>query len=50
MKADNAKKMYALFNEELKKYNVLVETGIFQADMLVSLNNVGPVTIMLESE
>ena len=50
MKADNAKKLYELFNEEIKKYNVNVETGIFQADMLVEITNDGPVTIILESE
>lgn len=49
MKADDAKKMYELFNEELRKY-VHVECGIFQADMKVSINNNGPVTILLESE
>ena len=50
MKADNAKKLYELFNEEIKKYNIMLETGIFQADMLVQINNDGPVTITLESE
>ena len=49
MKASDASKLYDLFNEELKKYNVEVETGIFQADMLVNINNDGPVTIILES-
>ena len=50
MKADNAKKLYELFNEEIKKYNIMLETGIFQADMLVQINNDGPFTIILESE
>ena len=50
MKADEAKKLYELFNEEIKKYNVNVETGIFQADMKVEITNDGPVTIILESE
>ena len=50
MKADEAKKLYELFNEEIKKYNIMLETGIFQADMLVQINNDGPVTIILESE
>ena len=48
MKADDAKKLYELFNEEIKKYNINLETGIFQADMLVEINNDGPVTIILE--
>ncbi len=48
MKADEAKKLYELFNEEIKKYNINLETGIFQADMLVEISNDGPVTIILE--
>ncbi len=50
MKADEAKKLYELFNGEIKKYNVNVETGIFQANMKVEITNDGPVTIILESE
>ena len=49
MKASDASHLYDLFNKELKKYNVEVQTGIFQADMLVNINNDGPVTIILES-
>lgn len=44
-----AEKLYNIFNQELKKY-VEVETGVFGADMLVNINNDGPVTIMLEKE
>lgn len=44
----NAVKLYKLFNEKLSKF-VKVETGQFGADMLVSINNDGPVTILLES-
>lgn len=47
MKADKAKEMYEIFNEELKK-EIKVETGIFQAEMEVSLINDGPITIILE--
>ena len=47
IKSDEAKILYDLFNEQLKK-QIKVETGIFQADMKVSLVNDGPVTIMLE--
>jgi D-tyrosyl-tRNA(Tyr) deacylase len=42
-----ATKLYDEFNEKLKK-QVHVETGIFGAEMKVSLINDGPVTIMLE--
>lgn len=43
-----AEKMYKLFNEELKKSNLKIEEGIFRADMKVSLENDGPITIILE--
>ncbi len=49
MNALEAKRMYDLFNDELRKYNVNVATGVFQTDMLVEINNDGPVTIILES-
>ena len=44
-----AKKLYELFNEKLRKY-IKVETGIFGAEMKVSITNDGPVTILLESK
>lgn len=44
-----AKILYDLFNLELRKHNINVETGIFGADMKVSITNDGPVTIVLES-
>lgn len=47
MKGEQASPLYDKFNEELKKY-VPVETGIFGSEMLVSLDNDGPVTIILE--
>lgn len=49
LKSDIAKKLFDLFNEKLKNY-INVETGIFGADMKVSIINDGPVTIILESE
>ena len=47
LKGEESTKLYDLFNEELKKY-VNVETGIFGEDMLVSIKNDGPCTILLE--
>ena len=44
---DEAIKLYDLFNEELRKY-VEVGTGIFGAEMKVSLINDGPITIWME--
>ena len=46
---EKASKLYDLFNEELKK-KVPLQTGIFGADMIVNLSNVGPTTIWLERE
>ena len=43
--------LYNYFTEELKKHTRLkVETGIFGADMKVSLINDGPVTISIDSK
>ena len=47
LNGQEAIKLYDLFNEKLRK-NIKVETGIFGADMKVSLTNDGPVTILLE--
>lgn len=47
LNGEYAIKLYDKFNEKLKEY-VLVETGVFGADMQVSLVNMGPTTIILE--
>lgn len=50
IKALNGKdaiKLYEMFNEVLNEY-VPVKTGIFGADMQVSIANDGPITILLE--
>ena len=47
LKPDMANELYLHFNEELKKH-ISVESGIFQADMKISLVNDGPCTILLE--
>lgn len=49
-KPDLARPLYDLFNEELRKLDIEVETGIFGADMKVNLLNDGPVTIIFDSE
>ncbi len=41
--------LYEYFIDECKKQIPVVETGIFGADMKVSLLNDGPVTILIES-
>lgn len=50
MKADYAREMYHEFNKELRKNGLIVEEGIFQEDMKISLINDGPLTIILDSE
>jgi len=47
---DYAKPLWDAFNETLKGNGLHVETGIFGADMDVSLINDGPVTIIIESK
>ena len=47
---DHARKLYEYFVERLRAQDLLVETGVFQASMQVSLINEGPVTFILESE
>lgn len=50
LKSEDAIPLYDLFNKKLREQNINVETGIFGAEMLVNINNDGPITIMLESE
>lgn len=44
-----ANRLYAYFTEKVRERGVPVATGIFQADMAVSLVNDGPVTFILQS-
>ena len=46
--ADEGRRLYDYFVGALKRQNLPVETGIFQADMQVALVNDGPVTFILE--
>jgi D-tyrosyl-tRNA(Tyr) deacylase len=45
-----AQQLYELFTEVCKKKIKIVEKGQFQAEMLVSVLNDGPVTILLDSK
>ena len=47
LNSKDARILFDLFNKELSKY-VSVSTGVFGADMIVNINNDGPVTILLE--
>ena len=47
---DVAVPLYEYFVEECKKQIPVIKTGVFGADMKVSLLNDGPVTIIIESK
>ncbi len=47
---DKAVKLYDYFVKSIKNYGLKIETGEFQAMMLVKIFNDGPVTILLDSE
>ena len=47
MKSDMAVKLYKEFNKKLSEF-IHVETGVFGAEMIVNIENDGPVTIILE--
>jgi len=47
--ADQARDLYDYFVEWLRLRNILVQTGVFQAEMQIHLVNDGPVTFILES-
>ena len=49
-KPEEANAMYGRLVEAWREKGIHVETGIFRADMQVSLVNDGPVTILLDSE
>lgn len=49
-KPEKAKALYEELNDGLRNEGINVETGIFGADMEVSLVNDGPVTILIDSK
>ena len=50
LRGEEATSLYDTFNNKLREKNINVQTGIFGADMLVNIQNDGPVTILLEKE
>ena len=50
MKPDQAKELYAYFNQQLENKFGPIATGVFDADMKVSSVNDGPFTVLLDSE
>lgn len=49
-KPTKAEKYYEIFVEKCLEKGIKTETGVFQADMNVQINNDGPVTIIVDSE
>ena len=45
-----ANHLYRFFIEKIKEQGVAVATGIFQEEMLVKIENNGPVTMLLDSK
>lgn len=50
LKENEARILYDIFNEEIKSLGINVETGIFREDMIVSITNIGPTTIIIEKK
>ncbi|MDE7161704.1 MAG: D-tyrosyl-tRNA(Tyr) deacylase [Anaeroplasmataceae bacterium] len=50
MPYEKANQLFLQFVEELKHYGVVVQTGVFGADMQIEFTNVGPTTIILDSK
>ncbi len=45
---EEAESLYNFFVERLRQTGIKVQTGVFAADMLVDIQNDGPVTFLLE--
>ena len=46
---EEARRLYEYFVERLSSRNIIVQTGVFQAEMQIHLVNDGPVTFILDS-
>jgi len=49
-KPDAAERVYNKFVEYCRTFGIKVETGVFQAMMMVEIHNDGPVTLLLDSK
>ena len=47
---EKANDMFNIFVNELRQYDINVETGVFGVDMKIKFTNDGPVTIILDNE
>lgn len=49
-KANKAEEYYNTFVQKCLDLGIITKTGVFQAEMIVNIENDGPVTIILDSE
>ena len=49
MKGEDAIRLYEIFNSKLNE-SVKTYTGVFGADMLIKIDNDGPITIVIDSQ
>lgn len=49
MEPVEAERLYKIFVEELRKFNINVQTGVFGAHMSISQVNNGPVNVIIEA-
>ena len=49
MKGEDAIKIYEIFNKKLNEH-VKTYEGVFGAEMLVKIDNDGPITIIIDSQ
>ena len=47
---EEANRLYEYFNEKVREKGIRIAQGVFQTEMLVRINNDGPVTILLDSK
>ena len=47
---EEANRLYRYFNEKVREKGIRVAEGVFQAEMLVRINNDGPVTIVIDTD
>ena len=50
LSGEEAEKLYEEFLRMIREENIVVETGVFGADMEVSIINDGPVTLLIDSK
>ncbi len=48
LNSKDAKLLYEMWNQELKKYLSDIKCGMFQSHMVINIENDGPTTILLE--